>query len=96
MKPKQSSPSKLGHKTWVAIRFVIFGIGGAMVMLFFLFDSAEGRVRNLTLTSPLPSLLLVFAAAISMLFGTGAWGDGHVCGYGFSFSLLRHCSGATQ
>jgi hypothetical protein len=67
-----------------------------MVMLFFLFDSEEGRARNLTLTSPLLSLLLAFAGAISKVLGTGAWGDGHICGYGFSLSLLRHGSGATQ
>jgi hypothetical protein len=74
MTTKHSSPTTIGHKTWVAIRFGIFGIGGAAVLLFFLMDFAEAMAKNLTFVSPQLSLPLAIVGVIMMVFGAGAWG----------------------
>jgi hypothetical protein len=64
------------HHLWVALRFLVFGVGGLAILLgstvaFGLFLSGA----NIPTISPWLSLPLTFAAALLMLFGTGKWGQ---------------------
>jgi len=51
------------QKLWIAIRFVVFGLGGLLLV-----------IQTCTYLHPYLSPPLALAGALSMLFGSGAWG----------------------
>jgi len=74
---------KILRTAWVAIRFVLFGIGGFLVMLnagLVLFDGSPFTGHRLL--ARLLAVLLVAIGALSMMFGTGSW---HRRAYAFVF-----------
>ena len=76
MKNPSPDTHRLDHALWIAMRFMIFGLGGLAVLLsstcaFGLFLSGA----KIPTIIPWLSLPLTFAAALMMLFGTGKWGQ---------------------
>jgi hypothetical protein len=71
----KSAPQMPARKLWIAFRFVVFGVGGflllwiSMLALVLEFSSPSERWM-----SPYLALPLVFVAALMMLFGAGEWG----------------------
>ena len=63
----------VGHSLWIAVRFLIFGVGGFVVVcmswlsLLFMFDADR-------LLSPYVGVPLGIIGALFMLFGSGKWG----------------------
>ena len=71
-----SSPKpRADNVLWIASRFIVFGIGGFLVMLVcwatFLGRVTGGHAFSL---SPLLSVPLTVLGAVAMLFGVGEWG----------------------
>jgi hypothetical protein len=60
---------------WLAVRFVLFGVGGfaavwiSWLSLVFTFDPPPERLLN-----PLAAIALGLAGAVMMLYGGGKWG----------------------
>jgi hypothetical protein len=69
------SPKTTLHKTWIAMRFVIFGIGGFWLLMFCWVALVErlhpGGER---LMNPYWACPLGLVGAFMMLFGAGEWG----------------------
>ncbi len=64
------------QRVWLAIRFVVFGIGGFVLMMIFSLDLTEQTIahnRSLTNTKPLVSAMLMIVGVVSILFGVGEW-----------------------
>jgi hypothetical protein len=65
----------LAWKIWIAIRFVVFGVGGFIALwiswlsLIFAFDPPGPR-----LFSPFVAVPLALVGAVMMLYGGGQWG----------------------
>jgi hypothetical protein len=74
----QTSLSTIGRKAWVALRFVLFGLGGLCLLILFFFEFIEG-VRPQTdaavFISPLLALPIALVGALMMLFAVGGWGQ---------------------
>jgi hypothetical protein len=72
---KSARQMKLARKLWIAFRFVVFGVGGflllwiSMIALVLEFSSPSEHW-----ISPHFALPLAFVAALLMLFGAGEWG----------------------
>jgi hypothetical protein len=65
----------LAKKLWVAFRFVVFGVGGFVLLwISMLALTFEFSTPSEHLMSPYLALLLAFVGALMMLFGAGAWG----------------------
>lgn len=69
--------SALGWKAWVGVRFILFGVGGFLLMLLcglmLLTYVLEPENRPHVL-SPFLSLPLVLLGSLLMLLGSGGWG----------------------
>src|SRR5215467_8203024 len=64
------------HKTWTGIRFLVFGVGGFVVMFSFGFDFLLRFVdpaHPLTNMNLFVSLGFAFLASVAILFGVGEW-----------------------
>lgn len=63
------------QRIWIAFRFILFGIGGFMVLLcssVFLIAQIAGH--NSEFISPFFLLPLLLVGAVMMLYGVGEWG----------------------
>ena len=75
MTDKPQIRGTIAWKTWIAIRFIILGVGGAIAVmiswlsLLFAFDPPGER-----LLSPLVAVMLGLVGALMMLYGGGQWG----------------------
>lgn len=65
----------LAHKAWIAVRFILFGVGGFVIMFYCtiaviaaVFEQDQG------ILSPVLSLPLLLTGAVLMLYGVGEWG----------------------
>jgi hypothetical protein len=75
MTTAQSSSSSIPKKLWIAVRFVLFGIGGFWLLVFSFISFAERMVEhNRSFINPFVSLPLAFAGAVMMVYGSGEWG----------------------
>jgi len=74
----ESRNTMLLKKGWVALRFILFGIGGFLVMVFAAIEIDEWRTWNGLYPprhmSPFASIPLSFVGPLMMLFGVGKWG----------------------
>jgi len=70
-----SAARALAGKVWIAFRFVVFGVGGFVLiwisMLSLVMEFSSPREHWM---SPYLALVLAFVAALMMLFGVGEWG----------------------
>jgi hypothetical protein len=74
MTTAQTSSSSIPKKLWIAVRFVLFGIGGLWLLVFSFISFAERMIyRDGSFIHPLVSLPLAFAGAIMMVYGAGEW-----------------------
>jgi len=70
--------STIGRKAWIALRFVIFGLGGLWLLIIFSIEFIAGiHPQDVTATflSPLLALPIALAGALMILFAVGAWGQ---------------------
>jgi hypothetical protein len=69
------SSSSIPQKLWLAVRFVLFGVGGFWLLMFSFLSFVE-RVseHSRSFLNPLVSFPLTIIGAVMMLFGTGEWG----------------------
>jgi hypothetical protein len=72
MRSAQTWLSTIAKIAWVALRFVIFGLGGFFLLIFFSIEFMAG-VRTHPFAAIIP-LLVALAGALMMLFGVGEWG----------------------
>jgi len=73
----QTLPNSLWKKAWVAVRFVLFGVLGFLVMLgawVMLLDRLSSIRHENGEMSPFLLVPLPLAGAVMMLFGAGEWG----------------------
>jgi hypothetical protein len=69
-----ASPNTAWQKTWIAIRFVLFGIGGFWLLMLSFVEFMERVFRHDKDTfHPLLSLPLMVIAGASVLFGADEW-----------------------
>ena len=68
--------STIGRKAWMVFRFVIFGLGGLWLLIFFSIEFIAGiHPQNaVTSTNPLLALPIALAGALMILFAVGSWG----------------------
>jgi hypothetical protein len=72
---KSASQITLARKLWMAFRFVVFGVGGFVLLwISTIALSLEFSSPAEHWISPYFALPLAFAAALMMLFGAGEWG----------------------
>jgi hypothetical protein len=67
----------LANKEWIAIRFIVFGVGGFMLMFIswlMLFVFVFEPENTSFAMSPLLSLPLGVSGSLMMLYGVGEWG----------------------
>ena len=70
-----ASPKRFARKAWVAVRFVLFGFFGFLVMLLFsVFFIARVFEHDPHFLSPFLSLPLALLGSVMMLYGVGEWG----------------------
>jgi hypothetical protein len=70
--------STIGKTAWIALRFVLFGLGGLWLLIIFSFELIAGvhpQPATVTSISPLLALPIALAGALMMLFAVGAWGQ---------------------
>jgi len=68
-------PTTIGLRLWIAVRFVVFGMGGFLLMLACWVNFIE-RLTNKYEHSVWPLVLapLTVMGAVLMLYGVGEWG----------------------
>lgn len=74
----QTSLSTIGRKAWLALRFVLFGLGGLWLLTIFSFEFIAGVRRQpntASFISPLLALPIALVGALMMLFAVGGWGQ---------------------
>jgi hypothetical protein len=65
----------LARKLWIAFRFVVFGVGGFLLLWFSMIALVmEFSPPSEHLMSPYLALPLAFLGALMMLYGAGEWG----------------------
>ena len=75
MSATQPAKKSIGQRVWVAVRFVLFGIGGFWAMLGFTIAFALRLMEHdQHMISPWLSLPLACVGALMMLYGVGEWG----------------------
>lgn len=75
MTTSSASPKTTWQKIWIAIRFIVFGIGGFWLLIFCWIALIEGlSPHGARLLSVYLALPLAAAGALMMLFGGGVWG----------------------
>lgn len=68
--------STAARKTWIALRFIVFGVGGfaaiwiGWLSLIIVIDPAPNDER---LISPVLAIPLILVGAVMMLYGSGQW-----------------------
>jgi len=75
--PQNFADRALEEKTWVAVRFVLFGVLGFLVMFgawVMLLDRLTSIRHENGEMSPLLLVPLFLVGAVMMLFGVGEWG----------------------
>ena len=81
-------PMTVAQKIWIAVRFVIFGVGGFLavfiggVSLMSSFDSPSSDFLQ-----PVLSVALTFVGGLMMMFGGGVWGRWAYCWVVFSLPV---------
>ena len=66
---------KVLGKTWIAIRFVLFGVGGFIALVFSSIAlAAELVFGEPRILHPLLAIPMALGSALMMLCGTGLWG----------------------
>jgi hypothetical protein len=71
-------PRTVGRKAWIALRFVLFGLGGLWLLIIFSFEFIAGihpQPATVTSISPLLALPIALAGALMILFAVGSWGQ---------------------
>ncbi len=64
----------IGQKIWIALRFVVFGLGGFLVIMYFsLAFFSWAFEQDFDLIHLVVSLALLFVGAFMMLYGSGEW-----------------------
>jgi hypothetical protein len=75
MSTKNQSTKTAWQRARIAMRFVVFGIGGFWLLMMFSLEFIERVLaHNRNFANPFLSLPLVIAGAAMMLFGAGEWG----------------------
>src|ERR1700722_14749811 len=75
---KPTSLRTIGRKAWVALRFVLFGLGGLWLLIIFSVEFLAGvrpQVDTTIFISPLLALPIALVGALMMLFAVGGWGQ---------------------
>jgi hypothetical protein len=71
----KGAPLILARKLWIVFRFVVFGVGGFVLLWISMIAlSMEFSAPPEHWISPYLALPLAFVAALMMLFGAGEWG----------------------
>jgi hypothetical protein len=69
------SPKTALQKTWIAVSFVVFGMGGFWLLSFCWVALVESlSINGARLMNPFLACPLALAGALMMLFGAGEWG----------------------
>jgi hypothetical protein len=74
----RTSLRTIGRKAWVALRFILFGLGGLWLLIIFSFEFIAGvrpHVDTTIFISPLLGLPIALVGALMMLFAVGGWGQ---------------------
>ena len=76
MRSAQKWLATIARIAWVALRFVLFGLGGFGLLIFFSIEFMAGvRSHDSHLSfGPLLALPTALSGALMMLFGVGEWG----------------------
>jgi hypothetical protein len=71
----KSAPQTFARKLWVAFRFVVFGVGGFVMLWISMIALVMEFLPPIDhWMSPYLALALAFIGALMMLFGAGEWG----------------------
>ena len=63
--------AKICQRVWIALRFIVFGVGGFWLLMFCWIARLEPATH---LMNPFLALPLGLIGALMMLFGAGEWG----------------------
>jgi hypothetical protein len=77
MRSAQSWLITIARIAWVTLRFVLFGLGGFFLLIFFSIQFMAGVLphgSHLLAISSLLALPIALSGALMMLFGVGEWG----------------------
>lgn len=71
----RSAPQTIARKLWIAFRFVVFGVGGFVMLWISMMALVMEFLPPIDhWMSPYLALALAFIGALMMLFGAGEWG----------------------
>jgi hypothetical protein len=75
MTNKSAWPETTLQKTWIAVRFIIFGVGGFLLLMFGWIATIERPfLDSERLMNPYLAFFLALVGSFMALFGVGKWG----------------------